>query len=66
MRNRRVNERTDDEVDLREIVKSYDTRSEYLIVEPGELDDTAPGRSKGLEGYGQDASQRGNELILKP
>ncbi|MEU4507107.1 Ku protein [Streptomyces sp. NPDC024089] len=32
-----------------EIVKGYDTGSEYVIVEPEELDDIAPGRSKALE-----------------
>ncbi|MFG2220486.1 Ku protein [Streptomyces sp. NPDC048685] len=49
IRNRRVNERTGDEVDLDEIVKGYDTGSEYVVVEPEELDDIAPGRSKALE-----------------
>ncbi|MCX4850420.1 Ku protein [Streptomyces sp. NBC_00893] len=49
VRNRRVNERTGDEVDLDEIVKGYDTGSEYVIVEPEELDDIAPGRSRALE-----------------
>uniref|UniRef100_UPI002F911221 non-homologous end joining protein Ku n=1 Tax=Streptomyces sp. NBC_01553 TaxID=2975877 RepID=UPI002F911221 len=49
IRNRRVNERTGDEVALDEIVKGYDTGSEYVIVEPEELDDIAPGRSRGLE-----------------
>ncbi|WP_335940635.1 non-homologous end joining protein Ku [Streptomyces sp. PTD5-9] len=32
-----------------EIVKGYDTGSEYVIVEPGELDDIAPGWSRALE-----------------
>ncbi|MGW4689691.1 non-homologous end joining protein Ku [Streptomyces sp. NPDC004244] len=49
IRNRRVNERTGDEVNLDEIVKGFDTGSEYVIVEPGELDDIAPGRSKAIE-----------------
>ncbi|MFF4675061.1 Ku protein [Streptomyces sp. NPDC001279] len=49
VRNRRVNERTGDAVDLDEIVKGYDTGSEYVIVEPDELEDIAPGRSKALE-----------------
>ncbi|MFD9724599.1 Ku protein [Streptomyces sp. NPDC059072] len=49
IRNKRINERTGDEVDLGEIVKGFDTGSEYVIVEPGELDDIAPGRSKSLE-----------------
>ncbi|RSS46508.1 Ku protein [Streptomyces sp. WAC07061] len=49
IRNKRINERTGDEVDLGEIVKGFDTGGEYVIVEPGELDDIAPGRSKALE-----------------
>lgn len=49
IRNKRINERTGDEVDLGEIVKGYDAGSEYVIVEPGELDDIAPGRSRSLE-----------------
>ncbi|MFJ8856016.1 Ku protein [Streptomyces sp. NPDC102437] len=49
IRNRRVNERNGDEVHLDEIVKGYDTGSEYVIVEPKEVDDIAPGRSKALE-----------------
>ncbi|WP_424863964.1 Ku protein [Streptomyces sp. MMS24-I29] len=52
VRNRRVNERTGGEVDLGDIVKDYDTGSEYVIVEPGELDDIAPGRSKAIEVQG--------------
>ncbi|MEU5811718.1 Ku protein [Streptomyces sp. NPDC047718] len=49
IRNRRVNERTGKEVDLGDIVKGYDTGDEYVIVEPQELDDIAPGRSKSIE-----------------
>ncbi|MEV0416452.1 Ku protein [Streptomyces sp. NPDC050448] len=49
IRNRRVNERTGDEVDLGDTVKGYDTGEEYVIVEPSELDDIAPGRSKAIE-----------------
>ncbi|MFD9725596.1 Ku protein [Streptomyces sp. NPDC059072] len=49
IRNRRVNERTGDEVDNAEIVKGFDTGGEYVIVEPKELDDIAPGRSKAIE-----------------
>ncbi|GAA3049343.1 Ku protein [Streptomyces roseofulvus] len=49
IRNRRVNERTGEEVDLDDIVKGYDTGDEYVLVEPGELDALAPGRSKVLE-----------------
>ncbi|MET9675919.1 Ku protein [Streptomyces sp. NPDC006482] len=49
IRNRRVNERTGHEVDSDDIVKGFDTGGEYVIVEPKELDDIAPGRSKALE-----------------
>ncbi|ARE79504.1 Ku protein (plasmid) [Streptomyces sp. Sge12] len=49
IRNRRVNERTGDEVDLSDIVKGYDTGGEYVLVEPKELDEIAPGRSRSLE-----------------
>ncbi|MFG2991679.1 Ku protein [Streptomyces sp. NPDC048257] len=49
IRNRRVNERTGDEVDLDDIVKGYDTGGEYVLVEPAELDEIAPGRSRSLE-----------------
>lgn len=49
IRNRRVNERTGKEVDLDDIVKGYDTGGEYVLVEPKELDEIAPGRSQALE-----------------
>ncbi|MFD7258234.1 Ku protein [Streptomyces sp. NPDC059874] len=49
IRNRRVNERTGKEVELDDIVKGYDAGDEYVLVEPGELDDIAPGRSQTLE-----------------
>ncbi|MFJ6053611.1 Ku protein [Streptomyces sp. NPDC092307] len=49
IRNRRVNERTGDEVELDNIVKGYDTGDEYVLVEPKELDEIAPGRSRSLE-----------------
>lgn len=49
VRNKRVNERTGDEVPLDEIVKGYDAGEEYVIVEPGELEDIAPGRSQAVE-----------------
>ncbi|MEU1628276.1 Ku protein [Streptomyces sp. NPDC020096] len=48
VRNKRVNERTGEEVPLSEIVKGYDTGVDYVVVEPDELDDIAPGRSKSL------------------
>ncbi|MFD3330945.1 Ku protein [Streptomyces sp. NPDC058701] len=49
IRNRRVNERTGDEVELDDIVKGYDTGGEYVLVEPKELDEIAPGRSRSLD-----------------
>ncbi|MEU1334870.1 Ku protein [Streptomyces sp. NPDC005865] len=49
VRNKRVNERTGEEVPYDEIVKAYDAGDEYVLVEPDELDDIAPGRSKSVE-----------------
>ncbi|MET9469040.1 Ku protein [Streptomyces sp. NPDC006544] len=49
IRNRRVNERTGEEVELDDIVKGYDAGGEYVLVEPKELDEIAPGRSQSLE-----------------
>ncbi|MFE1315476.1 Ku protein [Streptomyces sp. NPDC058755] len=49
VRNKRVNERTGDEVPFEEIVKAYDTGEDYVVVEPEELEELAPGRSKALE-----------------
>lgn len=49
IRNKRVNERTGEEVGLEDIVKGFDTGEEYVLVEPKELDEIAPGRSKSLE-----------------
>ncbi|MFD0370074.1 Ku protein [Streptomyces sp. NPDC059071] len=49
IRNRRVNERTGEEVEPDDIVKGFDTGDEYVLVEPDELDEIAPGRSKALE-----------------
>ncbi|WP_442480609.1 Ku protein [Streptomyces kutzneri] len=37
------------EVGLDDIVKGYDAGEEYVLVEPAELDDITPGRSKALE-----------------
>ncbi|MFE5862163.1 Ku protein [Streptomyces virginiae] len=51
IRNRRVNERTGDEVQLEDIVKGYDAGGEYVLVEPNELDEIAPGRSRSLAGF---------------
>lgn len=50
IRNKRVNERTGREVRSEDIVKGYDTGDgEYVVVEPEELDDIAPGRSKVID-----------------
>ncbi|MGW7138083.1 non-homologous end joining protein Ku [Streptomyces xanthophaeus] len=49
IRNRRVNERTGEEIGLGGIVKGFDTGGEYVLVEPEELDEIAPGRSQSLE-----------------
>ncbi|MBQ1095243.1 Ku protein [Streptomyces sp. b94] len=50
IRNRRVNERTGKEVDPGDIVKGYEVgEGEYVVVEPEELDEIAPGRSQTLE-----------------
>ncbi|WP_328564328.1 Ku protein [Streptomyces coelicoflavus] len=50
IRNRRVNERTGKEVDPGDIVKGYEaSEGEYVVVEPEELDEIAPGRSRTLD-----------------
>jgi DNA end-binding protein Ku len=50
VRNRRVNERTGEEVPYDRIVKGYDTGGgEYVVVEPEELDEITPGRSRSIE-----------------
>ncbi|MGN5380823.1 Ku protein [Streptomyces lasalocidi] len=49
VRNKRVNERTGEEVPQDEIVKGLDAGDEYVILEPGELGEIAPGRSRELE-----------------
>ena len=50
IRYKRVNERTGREVDFDKIVKGHDVGGgEYVIVEPDELDNIAPGRSRSLE-----------------
>ncbi|MDT0611220.1 non-homologous end joining protein Ku [Streptomyces lancefieldiae] len=50
IRNRRVNERTGEEVDGGDIVKGFEVgEGEYVVVEPEELDEIAPGRSRTLE-----------------
>jgi DNA end-binding protein Ku len=50
IRYKRVNERTGREVPYDKIVKGHDVGGgEYVIVEPEELDDIAPGKSRSLE-----------------
>lgn len=50
IRNKRVNERTGKEVDTRDIVKGYDLGGgDYVVVEPAELDEIAPGKSKVID-----------------
>ncbi|MGI8311822.1 Ku protein [Saccharopolyspora hattusasensis] len=49
VRQKRVNERTGEEVPFDEVVKGYPTEDGWVIVEPKELDEIAPGRSRSLE-----------------
>ncbi|WP_405021333.1 Ku protein [Kitasatospora sp. NBC_00070] len=50
VRNKRVNERTGDEVGFGDIVKGYElTEGQYVVVEPEELERLSPGRSKTIE-----------------
>ncbi|MGI5413906.1 Ku protein [Streptomyces chartreusis] len=50
IRNRRVNERTGRKVASKDIVKAYEADDgEYVIVEPDELDEIAPGRSQTID-----------------
>ena len=50
IRNKRVNERTGDEVDFSEIVKGYDLGGgEYVLVSSEELEAVEPGRSRNVE-----------------
>ncbi|MEU6304393.1 Ku protein [Streptomyces chartreusis] len=50
IRNRRVNERTGKKVASKDIVKAYEAADgEYIIVEPEELDEIAPGRSQTID-----------------
>jgi DNA end-binding protein Ku len=50
IRYRRVNERTGKEVDYNDIVKGYEVdKGDYVLVEPGELDEIAPGRSRTID-----------------
>lgn len=50
IRYKRVNERTDDEVEFSDIVKGADVGGgHYVMLEPDELDSVAPGRSRSLD-----------------
>ncbi|MFD5148297.1 Ku protein [Streptomyces sp. NPDC058401] len=49
VRNKRVNERTGEEVPFEDIVKGFDDGDAYVLVEPEELDEIAPGRSGSLD-----------------
>ncbi|WP_051826051.1 Ku protein [Kitasatospora aureofaciens] len=50
VRNKRVNERTGKEVDYADIVKGYEvTEGEYVVVEPDELEQISPGRSRTID-----------------
>lgn len=50
VRNRRVNERTGERVEYDDIVKGYDLGDgEYVVLEPEELEEIAPGRSQVIE-----------------
>ncbi|MFF1817147.1 Ku protein [Kribbella sp. NPDC058245] len=50
IRYKRVNERTGREVAFDKIVKGHDLgNGKYVVVEPAELDDIAPGKSRSLE-----------------
>ncbi|WP_117215529.1 Ku protein [Allorhizocola rhizosphaerae] len=49
IRYQRINERTGKEVDFGDIVKGVEVGGEYVMVEPDELDEIAPGRSRSLE-----------------
>ncbi|MCX4744095.1 Ku protein [Kitasatospora sp. NBC_01287] len=50
VRNKRVNERTGEEVPFADIVKGYEVgEGEYVVIEPGELEQLSPGRSKTIE-----------------
>ncbi|MDI3406921.1 non-homologous end joining protein Ku [Streptomyces cavernicola] len=49
IRNKHVNERTGAEVAAEDMVKGLETDGTYVVVEPDELDEIAPGRSRTLE-----------------
>ncbi|WP_371493934.1 Ku protein [Kitasatospora sp. NBC_00374] len=50
VRNKRVNERTGEEVEFSDIVKGFEVGSgEYVVVEPDELEQISPGRSRTID-----------------
>ena len=50
IRYKRVNERTGEEVEFADIVKGHEVANgEYVLLEQEELDEIAPGRSRGIE-----------------
>ncbi|MGW4645815.1 non-homologous end joining protein Ku [Kitasatospora sp. NPDC004289] len=50
VRNQRVNERTGEEVPYADVVKGFElAEGEYVVVEPQELEEISPGRSKTIE-----------------
>ncbi|MFD5559084.1 non-homologous end joining protein Ku [Kitasatospora griseola] len=50
VRNKRVNERTGEEVPYEDIVKGYEVADgEYVVVEPDELEQISPGRSRTID-----------------
>ncbi|MFD5435000.1 Ku protein [Kitasatospora sp. NPDC127067] len=50
VRNKRVNERTGKEVEFSDIVKGFEvTEGEYVVVEPDELEQISPGRSRTID-----------------
>ncbi|MFJ4675399.1 Ku protein [Kitasatospora sp. NPDC088783] len=50
IRQRRVNERTGEEVPFEDVVKGYEiAEGQYVVVEPAELEEISPGRSRTIE-----------------
>ena len=49
VRYRRVNERTGKEVEYENIVKGYEVEDGYIVVDPEELEEIAPGRSRTID-----------------
>lgn len=49
IRYQRINERTGEEVAFRDIVRGHEEDGQTVIIEPAELDEIAPGRSRSIE-----------------